>query len=194
MSGCTLDNWPTGKYGAILADPPWSFRVWSKNTGQGRSAEAHYRTMDLDAIKALPVAELAADRCALFLWATMPMLPEALDVMAAWGFSYRTAGFTWAKQTSTGRKWHFGMGYWTRANCELCLLGVRGQNPERLARNVRQLIVAPVRKHSQKPDEIRDRIEQLVAGPYLELFSRRSGGERWDAWGNEVGELDEAAA
>jgi len=170
------------KYNIIYADPPWRFKVWCRDTGLGRSADAHYRTMTLDEIKAYPVA--AANDCALFLWATRPMICEALEVMDAWGFEYKTEAFTWVKTTKTG-KWHFGMGYWTRANTEPVLLGVRG-NIHRVARNVPQLLVAPVREHSRKPDEIRERIVRLMGDlPRIELFARERH-EGWDAEGDEL--------
>jgi N6-adenosine-specific RNA methylase IME4 len=164
-------------YGVVLADPPWHFRVRSPK-GEGRSASRHYGVMSLDHIKALPVTDLAAADSALFMWVIDSMLPEALSVIHAWGFTYKTVAFTWAKTNSAGPGYFTGMGYWTRCNPEQCLLATRG-SPKRLHKDVRQLVVAPRRQHSRKPDEIRERIERLVAGPYLELFarSRRPG---WD--------------
>jgi N6-adenosine-specific RNA methylase IME4 len=170
-------------YGVILADPPWTFATYSTK-GKGRSTEAHYDCMSLAEIKALPVGDWAAPDCALFLWATDPSLPQALEVMAAWGFVYKTVAFTWAKTTKDGAGFPIGCGYWTRANPEQCLLATRGR-PQRLSRAVPQLVLAPRREHSRKPDEVYERIEALVAGPYLELFAReqRTG---WDSWGDEV--------
>ncbi len=168
------------RFGAIVADPPWTFKTYSER-GKGRSAERHYSCMTLEAIKALPVGEIAAKDCALFLWTTNPMLPMALDVIRAWGFEYKTVAFVWVKQNGSGDGWHFGMGYWTRANPELCLLATRGA-PKRLAKNVRQLVVAPVAEHSRKPPEVLHRIKQLVSGPYLEMFARDDG---FTKWGNE---------
>lgn len=176
---------PAGPYGVVLADCPWTWKAWSSK-GEGRSASRHYLTMTLDAIKALPVASLAAPDCALLLWATFPLLPEALDVIRAWGFAFKGDGFLWAKQSSTGRTWHFGCGYGTRKNTEPCLLATRG-SPKRLptGAGVRELVVAPRRDHSRKPDEVRDRIRVLFPGPYLELFAReRSPG--WSCWGDAV--------
>ena len=170
-------------YGAILADPPWPYATYSRK-GKGRSAEAHYDCMSLDEIRALPVGEWAARDCVLFLWITNPRMEAAFDVVRAWGFEFKTLGFSWIKTTKDGAGYRMMLGHWTRANTELCLLATRG-NPHRQSASVRQLIAAPPRKHSQKPDEIHDRIEALVPGPYLELFARavRSG---WDSWGNEV--------
>ena len=167
------------KYRVILADPPWSFRTYSAK-GNGRSAEAHYDCMPLDDIKALPISDYADKDCVLFLWTTDPFLRVAFDVIEAWGFTYKTVGFYWAK---TPTNW-FGTGYWSRANPEQCLLATRGK-PKRIAANVPKLIMAPRRAHSRKPDEIYDRIEQLCVGPYIELFARQRR-QGWDAIGNEA--------
>jgi N6-adenosine-specific RNA methylase IME4 len=188
-----LPDWPTKKYSVILADPPWEFTTWSDKAQ--KSARRHYPTMTREQIKALPVADLALPGCLLFLWGTSPNLPDALAVMEAWGFRYTTKAFNWVKTTATGK--HFvGCGYYTRANPEDCWLGVKIDRvtrsgkpvctiPERLSRGVQQLLVSPVREHSRKPDETITRIEQLVAGPYLELFCRGQPREGWDGWGNE---------
>jgi N6-adenosine-specific RNA methylase IME4 len=137
-------EFPSGRFCAILCDPPWTFRTCSSR-GKGRSAEAHYDTMDLAAIKRLPVADWAAPNCVLLLWVTS--------------------------------------GYWTRSNVELCLLATRGK-PHRLSAAVRQLITAPRREHSRKPDEAYGLIERLLAGPYLELFSSSTAPHRigWTKW------------
>ena len=113
------------KYNVIYADPPWSYKVWSKK-GTGRSAESHYPTMSIEAIKALPVSRLAAKDCALFLWITFPMLREGWGVMDAWGFAFKTVAFVWVKQCRRSDNIFTGMGYWTRANAEICLLATRG--------------------------------------------------------------------
>ena len=113
------------KYNVIYADPPWSYKVWSKK-GTGRSAESHYPTMSIEAIKALPVSRLAAKDCALFLWITFPMLREGWGVMDAWGFTFKTVAFVWVKQCRRSDNIFTGMGYWTRANAEICLLATRG--------------------------------------------------------------------
>lgn len=179
-------------YAVIEADPPWRFRTWSE-TNQRKSASRHYSLMTLDQIKALPVGDLAAKDCALCLWAINPMLPHAIEVMEAWGFRFKTVLLTWAKTTlrtdaSWAPKYHQGLGYWTRANSEMCLLGVRGK-PKRLARNVPQLIVSPRREHSRKPDDAYSRIERLLPGPRVSLFSRESR-PGWDTWGLEREKFD----
>src|SRR5262245_10304813 len=174
------------KYGAIYADPPWSFRNWSAK-GTGRNAISHYDCLDLRALAALPIADLAADDCALFLWATDPLLPRALELIEAWGFEYKTVGFYWVKLNRAAKHdadFFTGLGYWTRANPEQCLLATRGK-PARRAKDVKRLVVDKRREHSRKPDCIRERIERLVAGPYLELFARETQ-PGWECWGKEV--------
>ncbi len=190
---------PAGQFAAIAIDPPWKFKVRSAK-GMGRSADRHYPTMTVDAIRALDVQRLAARDCALFMWVTDPFLEIGLSVMAAWGFRYKTVAFCWTKLNARahGRLWlddgdvFMGTGYWTRANAEMCLLGTVGR-PKRLSKAVSRMIVAPVRQHSRKPDEFLPRVEQLVGGPYLEVFSRtaRPG---WTAVGNETGKFRETAA
>jgi len=175
-------------YRLIYADPPWTFATYSRK-GKGRSAEAHYDVMTLADIKALPVGGWAAPDCVLLLWTTDPLVEKALEVIRAWGFTYKTIGFCWAKLNKsrpppfTEGDFFTGLGFWTRANPELCLLATRGQ-PHRISRAVKKLIVSPRREHSRKPDEAYARIEALCAGPYLELFARapRPG---WDSWGLE---------
>lgn len=173
------------KYSVIYADPPWSFDVWS-GAGKDRAAENHYPTMSQAEIEALPVESMAADDCALFLWAVMPQLQEALDVIKAWGFEYKTCAFVWVKQTKDEERFATGMGYWTRANAEICLLATRG-SPARLNADVHQVVMTPRMEHSKKPAEVAERIERLVPGPYLEMFAR-SPREGWDVWGNQSGE------
>jgi N6-adenosine-specific RNA methylase IME4 len=193
---------PIGHFGTILADPPWRFRTWNKATavkrrgsrGTNVSASVHYKTLSLEEISALPVGEYAADDCALFLWACWPTLLDALDVIKAWGFVYKTCGFDWMK-AHTGQIDMFrddgdalcGMGYWTRANSEPCLLATRGK-PKRQHRDVRMGIIEPRREHSRKPDCVHGRIERLVAGPYLELFGRQER-PNWTVRGDEVGKF-----
>lgn len=172
------------KFASILADPPWHF-VARSDKGEARSAAQHYTTdREWHDIIALPVAQLAADDAVLFLWMVDWCPKLALEVIEAWGFAHKTTAFTWAKQNESGEGWHMGQGYWTRANPEDCWLATRG-SPKRIHADVRQLIVHPVMEHSRKPDEIHDRIERLVGGPYLELYARRERA-RWITWGNEI--------
>jgi N6-adenosine-specific RNA methylase IME4 len=144
--------------------------------------------MSLEQIKSLPVATWAKRDCVLFLWAVWPNLYDALDVIDAWGFKYKTLAFIYAKQTKTGDSLAWGTGYWTRANSEPCLLATRG-HPKRKNADVHQVILEPRREHSRKPDSTRIRIERLVKGPYLELFAR-SQRRGWTAWGDEIGKFE----
>lgn len=182
-----------GTYRTISADPPWRFQTRSEKR-QTRSPSVHYPVMNLDDIKKLPVGLLAAPNCVLLMWTTDPMLRKSFEVLDAWGFEYKTIGFTWAKtdrgnQLTWAPRYFTGMGYWTRANSEMCLLATRGK-PKRISASVDRLIVSPRREHSRKPDEFFERVERLVPGPYLELFAREHRGEKWDSWGNEVGKFD----
>jgi len=167
------------RYAVIYADPPWTFSTYSRK-GKGRSAEAYYDCMSLEEIKAVPVKQWAAKNCVLFLWTTDPLLEQALGVIRAWGFTYKTVGFHWAKlkrsaacQQYTDESFFTGLGFWTRANPELCLLATRGK-PHRRKANVPKLVISPRREHSRKPDEIYDRIESLCEGPFLEIFARNT--------------------
>ena len=172
------------KYNIILADPPWSYKVWSKK-GKSRSAENHYPTMSIDNICSLPVADISAKDSVLFLWATFPNLQEAFSVIQAWGFEYRTVAFVWVKRNKKAMSWFMGLGYWTRANAEICLLATKG-SPKRISKSVRQVIDSPIEHHSKKPDETRERIVELVGDlPRIELFARQKTND-WDVWGNEV--------
>ena len=178
-----LKTWNSKTYKVIYADPPWHFKSHSSK-GDGRNATQHYDCMSISDICKLPVSDLADDNCVLLMWCVDPMLPEALEVIKAWGFKYKTVGFTWAKQNKNDMGMFTGLGYWTRSNPEMCLLATKGK-PSRLSKSVRQLIHAPRQEHSRKPDEIYTRIEQLLPGPYVELFARRER-EGWDSWGNEL--------
>jgi len=173
---------PDRKFPVIYADPPWSYN--DKMTGHSFSLDHEYETQSLAWIKSLQVKDLAAKDAVLFLWATNPLLPEAFEVITAWGFKFKTVAFVWAKQTVTG-KWAYNLGRWTMGSSELCLLATRGR-PQRIERNVKQLVVAERTKHSKKPDEVRQRIVTLMGDvPRIELFARERP-EGWEAWGNEV--------
>jgi N6-adenosine-specific RNA methylase IME4 len=187
----TFDALPRNHYGAILADPPWQFNCWADSDKAHGTANSHYNTMAKEDIARLPVADLAAKDCCLFVWICWPNLVESIETIEAWGFKYKTCAFSWMKaDVSTINMFdapvdaYMGLGYWTRANSEVCLLATRGK-PKRLNADVRQGIIAPRREHSRKPDGIHERIERLVAGPYLELFARQKR-PGWDCWGNET--------
>ena len=177
----------TKKYSIIYADPPWAYpESGSKPKVHGK----HYEMMNLDEICKLPIKEMCLGDCALFLWVTMPRLQDGLVCMREWGFNYKTIGFVWVKANKRCSDLSvydpfMGAGSWTRSNAELCLLGFKGKM-KRESAGVRQVIYSPIRKHSQKPDEARDRILQLMGDlPRIELFARDKA-DGWDVWGNEV--------
>lgn len=173
------------KYKIIYSDPAWKFKYYGKSDDRYRRAEGHYKVSTLEEMKKIPVQNLADDNCVLFMWAIYPMLPHALELMKSWGFKFKTIAFTWVKKNKTNNDFFFGMGYWTRANCEICLLGTKGK-PKRVDSSVPQLVIANRREHSRKPDEVRERIVKLLGDlPRIELFARERV-EGWDAWGNEV--------
>lgn len=174
---------PTRRYRIIYADPAWQYR--DKATAGKRGASFKYPTMSVEELKKLPVANLADDNCTLFLWVTNPMLPVGLEVMAAWGFTYKTVAFNWVKRNKVSDSWFLGMGNYTRAGSELCLLGIKGKS-KRVSASVYQVVDTKIEAHSKKPDVVRNRIVQLLGDvPRIELFARqRVAG--WDAWGNEV--------
>lgn len=182
-------DFPNKKYSVIYADPPWSYRQkGGKGKKQGYAAQ-HYDTMTTEDICALPVHDLA-DRggAACFMWATFPTLPDAFRVMEAWGFTYKTVAFVWVKKYKCGKN-YVGMGAYTRANAEICLLGTTPNfrpSDHIKKHSVQQIIEAPIQEHSKKPEEARQRIVALLGDvPRIELFARqRSPG--WDAWGNEI--------
>lgn len=180
-------NWPFDhlaplKYGVILLDPPWYFKNFSAK-GEKKNPVAHYDCMDIEEIKKLPVSMLARPDAVCICWATAPMLPQAIEAMKKWGFVYKSAG-AWAKQSLGGFKWHFGTGYCYRSAAEFWLLGTLG-SPKQKSRSIRNLIIAPVREHSRKPDEMRKNIEAQFDGPYVELFAREQA-PGWDSWGNQT--------
>lgn len=180
---------PAKKYNVIYADPPWAFRVWSEK-GKERSADKHYSCMTLDDLKQMPVNSITAgDGCALFMWATFPMLREALELIEAWGFEYKTIAFCWVKQNKNSDGIFKGMGYYTRSNAEICLLATRGRVLERKSRSVSSVIISHIERHSKKPAETRDRIVELFGDlPRIELFARETA-PGWDCWGNEVPQI-----
>jgi N6-adenosine-specific RNA methylase IME4 len=177
----------SGKYKVIYIDCPWNFQTHSVK-GKGRSAEAHYKCMNLNDIKNLPVRDWADKDCVLLMWVTDPMLEKGLEVIRSWGFNYKTVGFYWVKTNKNG-SFFMGTGYWTRANPEQCLLATIG-HPKRINRDVRKVTISRRREHSRKPEEMYERIERLCEGPYLEVFSRSSR-PGWDSWGDQVGLFDD---
>ena len=174
---------PNKKYQVIYADPPWSYK--DKASAGKRGASFKYPTMNLTDIKALPVANIADDNCILFLWITMPKLNEVMEVIESWGFTYKTCAFTWVKRNKIKPTWFMGMGRWTRANAELCLLATKGK-PKRISASVLSVVDDPIEKHSKKPNTVREKIVELCGDlPRIELFARQRV-DGWDCWGNEV--------
>ena len=172
------------KYKIIYADPPWQYRVYSKK-GQGRSAENHYHTMNIKDIMDLPVDKIADKDCILFLWITFPCLKEGIEVMERWGFKYKTCGFNWVKRNKKKNTYFMGLGFWTRSNSEVCLIGTKGQ-PKRVSKSVPQICDARIMEHSRKPAEIRERIVELCGElPRIELFARDKV-KGWDSLGDEI--------
>lgn len=158
------------RFRAIMCDPPYTFRTRSI-TPTTRLAQRQLAGMTPSQIYSLPVGDLAAPDCALFLWATGPLLFVALQALTEWGFKYKSVVFVWVPLTALG-KLHMGLGYYTRQGAQVCLLGTRG-SPKRQARDVLQIITDRKPGDGGKPEEARRRIERLVAGPYLDLFADR---------------------
>jgi N6-adenosine-specific RNA methylase IME4 len=174
-----MDDLPSAHFQCILADPPWAFRTHSgKKSTPHRCAEDHYSTMSFEEMSALPVERVAAKNCALFMWVIGSHLDEAIRLAGAWGFEFKTDAFYWIKQKLI--------------DCDQIDLFTRGA-PKRLAKGVRQVIVEPRREHSRKPDCQYERVEELVGGPYLEMFARNTR-PGWTAWGNQTDKFSEGAA
>ena len=178
---------PYGGFDVVLADPPWLFQNYSE-AGEEKNANQHYPCMPIDEICAMPVEMLAAKDAALFMWATIPMLPEALRCVTAWGFTYKSL-CPWVKQSRSGESLAFGPGYWWRAAAELLVFATRGE-PSRAdtkaARSIRNVIIAPVREHSRKPPDAHITAETwFPEARKIELFAREAR-KGWIAWGNET--------
>lgn len=181
------------KYQVIYADPPWSY----ENSSVPQAGVDHqYSTMALEDIKALPIGKLADKDCALLMWATFPLLKEALEVIEAWGFKYKTLGFSWIKTNADGTPF-FGVGYYAKSNCEVCLLATKGNAHSLVKSNsVSSVIMSPKARHSAKPPIVRDKIVELFGDiPRVELFARadqkqdlwgKNTFDGWDTWGNQI--------
>lgn len=175
-------------YTTLLADPAWGFLTYGKRrTTPHRCAEDHYPTMSFEELCALPVPEIAAPNAGLLMWVVDSHFAEALALGAAWGFTFKTCAFVWVKTAKSGEP-RISMGYWTRKQTEQCWLFTRGK-PRRRSKSVRQIIQAPRREHSRKPDEIYERAEALLYGPYIELFARQRY-PGWAQWGDQSGLMD----
>jgi N6-adenosine-specific RNA methylase IME4 len=172
------------QFDIVLADPPWSFKTWS-DKGKDRSPD--YGVMTLDQLRSLPIKDITAPNAALFMWCCWPFIfRDALPLIESWGFTYRTCAFVWIKAKRKGKGFHMGLGYYTRANTEVCLLAVKGKMPV-ADHGVSQVIFSRVREHSRKPDEQYELIERLYpSGSYLELFAREKHSDKWLTWGFEA--------
>ena len=174
------------RYSIILADPPWKYNSRANHKTRFRGgACGHYDLMSMEDIKALPIPEISAENCVLFLWCTFPYLDEQIKLFKHWGFKYRTLGFSWIKLNPKNGKPFFGVGYYAKSNAEVCLMGIKGKMKP-ISNKVSSCVISPRREHSRKPDEVRERIVQLFGDlPRIELFARQKI-NGWDAWGNEV--------
>jgi N6-adenosine-specific RNA methylase IME4 len=178
------------RFSVILADPPWKYNNRANHKTRFRGgACGHYQLMTMPEIAALPIGDIAADDSALFMWCTFPYLDEQIRLFEHWGFKYRTAAFVWIKTNPGTREPFFGVGYYTKSNAEVCLLGVRGRM-QPISNRISSVVISPRREHSRKPDEVRTRIVQLFGDvPRIELFARSSA-PGWAAAGNGVDGAD----
>lgn len=178
-----MADFQSKRYQIIYADPPWFYEKWKE--GDGRTVGKKYPLMVTEDICNLPISSITDNNSILFLWVTWPRLEHGLRVIQSWGFEYKTLGFIWIKTNKNNGNPFWGMGNWTRANSEPCLLATKGK-PKRLSASVHQVVFSSLNKHSEKPHLVRDKIVELVGDiPRIELFSRHRI-EGWDTWGNEL--------
>ena len=179
-------KFPDKKYNLIYLDPPWRYNSRNnKNTRFGGGAEAHYPLMSMEEIKELPIQDIAADNCAMFLWTTFPYLDKQIKLFEHWGFIYKTLGFSWIKLNTKNKKPFFGVGYYAKSNCEVCLMGIKGRMKP-VSNKVSSVVLSPRERHSKKPDVVRERIVELFGDvPRIELFARQRV-EGWDCWGLDI--------
>jgi len=176
-------KFPNKKYQIIYADPAWEYTNSGSTKNSRGNAKQFYKTMPINEIKNLPVQEITNENSWLFLWTTYPQLPNGLDVMKAWGFNFKTVAFTWIKKT-VNMKDFVGMGFYTRANPEIVLLGLNGK-PKPKNHTVRNIVYSQIQEHSRKPDIVRDKIIELCGDlRRIELFARTKI-HGWDSWGND---------
>jgi N6-adenosine-specific RNA methylase IME4 len=188
---------PDKKYSIILADPPWNYKDNKGNIIGYGSASAHYDTMKTQDIVWLPIRKITDNNCILFCWVTFPCLIDGLRVIKGWGFEYKTIGFCWIKtvkkqsiQQTSFLPYDiidsfFGIGHYTKSNCEVCLIGIKGK-PEIISNKVSSVVFEPRGEHSKKPDIVRQRIVELCGDkPRIELFARQKV-NGWDSWGLEI--------
>lgn len=182
-----VDIFSTGnKYKIIYADPPW--KATESGSGVRGTSDLHKRykgVMPIEEICELPIKNITEDNCILFLWVTFPRLLEGIKTIEAWGFKYKSLGFNWIKKNKKSDSLFWGMGYYTRQNPEICLIGVKGKIPKQ-SNGVHCVIESPIEEHSKKPCVIREKIVEIAGDlPRIELFARQYA-DGWDCWGNEV--------
>lgn len=175
------------KYNIIYADPPWNYRNSPSKKGTSKGfAKNYYNLMSVNELKELDIYNLAEKNSVLFMWATFPMIQEALDTIKNWGFTYRTCAFVWVKKNKKQNTNFWGCGYYTRSNVEICLLATKGKILERKTHSLHQIVESPVEVHSKKPDIVRNKIIELFGNlSRIELFARQEV-DGWDCWGDEV--------
>lgn len=177
------------KYQIIYADPPWEYKQSGSAKNSRGMAKQHYDIMNTQDICSLPVKNIKTDNAICFMWATFPNIDQALEVMKAWGFIYKTAGFVWVKRNRRTTSVFWGMGAYTRANAEVCLIGTsKKTKAKELVRrhDIHQIIYEPIENHSKKPDKVREKIIDLCGDiSRIELFARQKV-IGWDCWGDEV--------
>lgn len=172
------------KYNIIYADPPWKYN--QQTTKASRTVNLHYNTMKTEEMYNFPIKNISESNCVCFMWVTYPKLKEGIELLEKWGFKYKTVAFTWVKKNKNNDNYFMGMGYYTRSNAEICLLGIKGKPLKRYSHSVKQIVDAKIMEHSKKPDEVRGRIVELFGDlPRIELFARQHA-DGWDCWGNEV--------
>ena len=163
------------KYNIIYADPPWKYNSRANHKTRFRGgACGHYNLMSMDEIKKVPIPKLADDNCVLFMWCTFPYLDEQIKLFEYWGFKYKTLGFSWIKTNKKNGKPFFGVGYYAKSNCEVCLMGIKGKMKP-ISNKVSSCVISERREHSRKPDEVRNKIVELFGDiPRIELFARQT--------------------
>ena len=174
------------KYNIIYLDNPWLYNARNnKNTRFGGGAGGHYPLMTMKQIEDLPIEKISDKNCAIFMWCTFPYLDKQIQLFEKWGFEYKTLGFSWIKTNKKNKKPFFGIGYYAKSNCEICLLGVKGKMKP-VSNKISSCVISPKEQHSKKPNAVRERIVQLFGDlPRIELFARQAT-YGWDVWGNEV--------
>ena len=183
-------NFPDKKYNLIYADPPWEYKQSGSKKNSRGMAKQHYSTMNTEDICRLDVQKISTDSTVLLTWVTFPQLEQGLQVISEWGFIYKTAAFVWIKKNKKAKDTNFwGMGAYTRANAEVCLLAIsKNTKAKQIVKShaIHQIIEQPIERHSKKPEIVKEKIIELFGDvPRIELFAREKT-EGWDVWGNEV--------